>query len=87
MTLRLRHKTSLSSAQLNYIKGGALHPGEWTNFLPDAATATAILDHLLHHCQLMVLSGDSYRLLEAREGCSPPAERVGILMSRNGESS
>ena len=39
---------------------------QWTNFLPDAATATAILDRLLHHCQVVVLSGDSYRLREAK---------------------
>jgi DNA replication protein DnaC len=37
-----------------------------TNFLSDAATATAILDRLLHHCQVVVLSGDSYRLREAK---------------------
>jgi DNA replication protein DnaC len=39
---------------------------QWTNFLPDAATATAILDRLLHHCEVAVMSGDSYRLREAR---------------------
>jgi DNA replication protein DnaC len=39
---------------------------QWTNFLPDAATATAILDRLLHHCQVVVLSGESYRLREAK---------------------
>jgi len=40
---------------------------QWTNFLPDATTATAILDRLLHHCQVVVLSGESYRLREAKE--------------------
>jgi DNA replication protein DnaC len=40
---------------------------QWTNFLPDATTATAILDRLLHHCQVAVLSGESYRLREAKE--------------------
>lgn len=39
---------------------------QWTNLLPDAATPTAILDRLLHHCQVVVLSDDSYRLREAR---------------------
>lgn len=43
---------------------------QWTNFLPDAATATAILDRLVHHCQVVVLSGDSYRLREAKGWCS-----------------
>lgn len=38
---------------------------QWTNFLPDTTTATAILDRFLHHAEVVVLSGDSYRLREA----------------------
>jgi DNA replication protein DnaC len=38
----------------------------WTNFLPDATSATAILDRFLHHAEVVVLSGESYRLREAR---------------------
>ena len=40
---------------------------QWTNFLPDATSATAILDRFLHHADVVVLSGESYRLREARE--------------------
>ena len=40
---------------------------QWTNFLPDATTATAILDRLLQRCQVAVLSGESDRLREAKE--------------------
>ncbi len=36
-----------------------------TNLLPDAAAA--ILDRLLHHSQAVVLSGESYRVCEAKE--------------------
>jgi DNA replication protein DnaC len=39
---------------------------QWTNFLPDATSATAILDRFLHHAEVVVLSGESYRLREAR---------------------
>jgi hypothetical protein len=39
---------------------------QWTNFLPDATSATAILDRFLHHAEFVVLSGESYRLREAR---------------------
>jgi DNA replication protein DnaC len=39
---------------------------QWTNFLPDATSATAILDRLLHHCEVVVLDGQSYRLREAK---------------------
>jgi DNA replication protein DnaC len=49
---------------------------QWTNFLPDATTATAILDRFLHHAEVVVLSGDSYRLREARSSLtSHRAER------------
>jgi len=47
---------------------------QWTTFLPDATTATAILDRFLHHAEVVVLSGDSYRLREAkRRGQGPNA--------------
>ena len=43
----------------------------WTQFLPDAATATAILDRFLHHCHVITLEGESFRLREAREVITP----------------
>jgi DNA replication protein len=39
---------------------------DWGKFLPDAAVATAILDRFLHHCQVLVFQGESYRLKEAK---------------------
>jgi hypothetical protein len=39
---------------------------QWTNFLPDATSATAILDRFLHHAEVVVLGGESYRLRETR---------------------
>lgn len=47
---------------------------QWTNFLPDATTATAILDRFLHHAEVVVLGGDSYRLREARARRRPVSE-------------
>lgn len=35
---------------------------EWTEFLNDAALATAILDRLSYRCDRIKLSGKSYRL-------------------------
>lgn len=43
----------------------------WTTFLPEETVATAILDRLLHHCHVIRLSGESYRLREAREVVTP----------------
>ena len=39
---------------------------QWTNFLPDVTAASAILDRVLHHCEVVVTSGESFRLKEAR---------------------
>lgn len=35
---------------------------EWGNFFGDQTIATAILDRLMHHCEAIVLNGDSYRM-------------------------
>jgi DNA replication protein DnaC len=43
----------------------------WTRFLPDETVATAILDRLLHHCHVVRLQGESFRLREARKLITP----------------
>ena len=35
---------------------------EWGNFFGDDTIATAILDRLMHHCDAIIMNGDSYRL-------------------------
>jgi DNA replication protein DnaC len=40
--------------------------GEWGAVFGDAVVATAILDRLLHHSQVITIRGDSYRLREKR---------------------
>jgi DNA replication protein DnaC len=35
---------------------------EWADFLGDATITTAILDRLIHHCEIINMTGDSYRL-------------------------
>jgi DNA replication protein DnaC len=40
--------------------------GEWGGVLGDPVVATAILDRLLHHSQVITIRGDSYRLREKR---------------------
>ena len=35
---------------------------EWADFLGDATITTTILDRLIHHCEIINMSGDSYRL-------------------------
>jgi len=40
--------------------------GEWGTVFGDPIVATAILDRLLHHSQVVTIRGDSYRLREKR---------------------
>ena len=35
---------------------------EWADFLGDATITTAILDRLIHHCEIINMTGSSYRL-------------------------
>lgn len=37
-------------------------PAEWANLLDDEVVATALLDRILYHCELISLTGKSYRL-------------------------
>ena len=37
-------------------------PAEWGAVLGDDILATAILDRLLHHCEVLAINGPSYRL-------------------------
>jgi DNA replication protein DnaC len=38
----------------------------WGRFLPEHTTAVSLLDRLLHHANVVVTQGDSYRMREAR---------------------
>ena len=40
---------------------------DWGLILGDTTAATAILDRLLHHCSVLTINGDSYRLLAAKK--------------------
>jgi DNA replication protein DnaC len=39
---------------------------EWGRFLPEHTTAASMLDRLLHHANVVITQGDSYRMREAR---------------------
>ena len=51
--------------------------GEWGTVFGDAVAATAILDRLLHHSEVITIRGDSYRLLEMRRQGLLNKERAG----------
>ena len=55
---------------------------EWAGVLGDATLTTAMLDRLLHHSEIIVIRGDSYRLLEKRkEGLLTSARAVGTALT------
>jgi DNA replication protein DnaC len=43
----------------------------WGRFLPEHTTAASLLDRLLHHASVIVTSGDSYRMKQARAKGGP----------------
>ncbi|HQO27152.1 MAG TPA: IS21-like element helper ATPase IstB [Acidobacteriota bacterium] len=49
---------------------------EWAEFLGDPVIATAILDRLLHHCQVIQIKGSSYRLRGWQERLKTPEPPV-----------
>jgi DNA replication protein DnaC len=46
---------------------------QWGRFLPEHTTAVSLLDRLLHHANVVITDGDSYRMREARarKGAAP----------------
>jgi DNA replication protein DnaC len=48
---------------------------EWPTIFPNAATATALIDRVVHHAEILTIEGDSYRrrVAEARRKPQRPA--------------
>uniref|UniRef100_UPI00131A6041 ATP-binding protein n=1 Tax=Pseudonocardia dioxanivorans TaxID=240495 RepID=UPI00131A6041 len=45
---------------------------QWGRFMPEHTTAVSLLDRLLHHAHVVVTSGASYRMREARTAKGAP---------------
>ena len=43
---------------------------EWSEVFPNAACVVSIVDRLIHHSEIIVLEGESYRIKEAKERAS-----------------
>jgi len=55
---------------------------EWGEVFPNAACVVSLVDHLIHHSEIIVLEGESYRMKEAKERAdkkkkAPKAKRKG----------
>ena len=40
---------------------------EWREVFPNAACVVSIVDRLVHHAEILVIEGESYRMREAKE--------------------
>jgi DNA replication protein DnaC len=49
----------------------------WGRFLPEHTTAVSLLDRLLHHASVVVTSGGSYRMKQARDRPQPATPNRG----------
>jgi DNA replication protein DnaC len=49
---------------------------QWGRFLPEHTTAVSLLDRLLHHNNLIVTDGQSYRMRQARTPGGRPAKKT-----------
>ena len=45
---------------------------DWPTIFPNAATATALIDRLVHHAEILTIEGDSYRRRVAEAKRKPP---------------
>lgn len=51
--------------------------GEWGEVFPNAACVTSLIDRLLHHCDIINIEGESWRMKQSKERASKrsPANR------------
>ena len=58
--LYLEEQLKLRIAKQNLLR--RKRADEWIDFMGDATITTAILDRLIHHCEIINMTGESYRL-------------------------
>jgi DNA replication protein DnaC len=49
---------------------------EWGRFFPETVTTASLLDRVLHHATVVVTSGESFRMREARSRSAPRARAI-----------
>jgi DNA replication protein DnaC len=52
-----------------------LHFGEWATVFPNAACATALIDRIVHHADVIAIEGKSYRRREAEDSKARRAKK------------
>lgn len=49
---------------------------EWSEVFPNASCVVSLVDRLIHHSEIIVLEGDSYRMKEAKERASQKKKKA-----------
>jgi DNA replication protein DnaC len=62
VTRRYEHKPILLTTNRPF--------AEWNDVFPNAACVVSIVDRLVHHSEILVIEGESYRMREAKERAS-----------------
>ena len=57
---------------------------DWGKLLGDVPTATAILDRFLHHSEIFMITGNSYRLRDRGTGSKPAKAPIGSKKTEKG---
>jgi DNA replication protein DnaC len=47
---------------------------DWPSIFPNASCATALIDRVIHHADVLAIEGDSYRLREAEKRAAKSSE-------------
>lgn len=58
--------------------------GEWKEVFPNATSVVALVDRLMHRAQILTITGDSYRLKEAKERDDERAKKRKSKSARRG---
>jgi DNA replication protein DnaC len=56
---------------------------EWSEVFPNAACVVSIVDRLIHHAEILVIEGESYRMREARARAARKAKQTKATPRRN----
>jgi IstB-like ATP binding protein len=51
---------------------------DWPSIFPNASCATALIDRVIHHADVLAIEGDSYRLREAEKGAGKARQSNGV---------
>ncbi len=65
-----------------FLSAGVGNFSQWNEVFADVTIASAILDRVLHHCTVVNIKGESYRLKERKEFMRQKQQIVNTLFEQ-----